>query len=1703
MIRNSVSGGIVALRGFDYQATVILDRLFAYFDEHGPDAMVRPEGIDDLDLEWAAADGSLRQRFEQIKKPCEDINLNTTSEPWTLADIARELIPGALRNLDGNAHEQVWILGDEVEAEVASLIAAGLSAPSHVPTAYWRVVHLLARDEALKAFPKSTVKSQLMRWSLPADLSPTPDIALTQLSEAFRQRVIELGANADVANKHVAAAQRFHAHLPDVLGRTRIESLFGSEQEIALRVRGRLERDYGLKPSVVKATLFRNLRGFINDIAKQPDRHFNKEEFELELRTVWPTMMPIRELPHFDEMHIPRADLSTRFTTNWTGRALEVIGVSGSGKTMLAAEVGKQSHVVAPERHVIYAEARQDTGFRDVMVGAAFHLRRIGLGHPFSIAVDVDAANDTALERLARAMSVLPQDVLLLIDLVEGICSDAFARDLATFLRFLNPRACRIGVLGQESAFRSLNHLDRNQLEIESMDVRGFNFDEFVALVSKRHPHPDYALLHDVFGKVTACRSAGLYARLAQSLADAPSLEAMRDLAKRPAEEILEYAERQRYARVSVSARSAAEKLVCFALPFGRPEAEEVFTDANVGAAICELLDLGLLRPTGDDSYEMHETIRAGLEGIISHSTRQKSHKELADHYEKRRDVTAKVFHLDRAGLREEAYKCAREAFLRGERWPGLARFVTAHKLVTPHEVVGVVATPVKIEDAHLLAEILSQLGEPIDAKEILTVLRAQPQRFLADYRWASALVDACLSLDPSRLCELIQFCLGIVCEPDQRKAGLSAILIAARRNDYAITQEILFLFDATTLDVKRSLIPFLLAGGRRESFAPALSLIANDECGEPDHRQGRWPEYSLTLRNRSEVVEFLAALPTVPDHEMLMSHSPLLGPLTSLVWRNRHLLKTHGIDLLQTEGVEPSVQKAAIRVLALLAEPRLCTLCEALAQEKENPIHGFAALAPTLVPTLVDRNRYEATLFNPEQDIETRMAALSVLASVGVDLDTLYERVQIAECDSGRSELYNFIFLQNAIITPFAAAIPLLEAQLWSIKSDKAYIFGAALEQLGRLPDTTATSMLLKALSHPDHSVQMAATLALGRKRTKTALSKLKECFHSEKDSEFRVQLATAMIASGAQFVADLGTEAHVSEALSLWRCVLAARTRDATYAPQLVELAIGVKANWQLRRAAINAAGFLPFEAALSKMLPILRERSPLRIDDHQSLYTHGILSWLLLTESGSLLPRFINSRTRFVELIEGILDDAKGGLIDSRGLPPETEAAGWLYDRLSMHGWPETPSAPDVVINELHIPLLQSAIVRALRRAGRCDLIKTELAKADHVWIATKCLVELRRDELPSTELVDQIKELVAHSSVASDPRLQAVVADLAKVVPLDKSDMRMISQDAPEEPTWQLLNYEEARLALGGNDPVRDLKSQAPIVLDALTFEQFDDLVRLSDPVNDRHENISEHYIPGISFMRDGHSVARRQQTYSGGTEPAGAWIRPALVAANHFKFSIPWHVEILSGAYPNTYAERLISCLSARGDADAFYRTLYQDPHLLLPHICSYAARQQVARFIDDRMIPFLTMHVSSGTDEIFEGLCGIARALVSQAVDPVLSALFKRWTAHFQGCQRASHLTISIPWWRAFRSLTEHPRFNHVKDWYALLSPVLYAPLRWHKKQDVTRVLERDPRSYIQLESLLFKSEDWEHFYEDEIERLQEAAERLFKQVES
>jgi hypothetical protein len=1690
-----MSGGISAIKGFDYQATVILDRLFDHFDRHGSVAQARPEGLDDLDLCWTE-DVTEHRQYIQIKKPTEDLDGNLNPTPWTLSATVADLLPNTIRHLSGNSHRQVWILGDEVDDAVSSLITAGDNAPIVAPKTYWTAVHGLARNDTLGVVKEEqSIRQRLLRWKIPADLPANPVEAQSRLVTEFGNFARSLRARDDVSARYIAKVAELHNCLPGVLAKIEILATFGTEQEVVQRIHDRLTHRYALPQLVIENTLFRNLRGFINDISKQPGRRFNQEELEIELRCVWPQMIPIKDAPPLDSDHVARRDLTERLSTGLTGKAIEAVGISGSGKTTLAAEIVEFLRIANPDRLVYYAEARPDVRLRDLLVGAAFHLRRQGILEPFSITIDSAPTDEEMLARIARSYSILPREILLLIDLVEGTCSTAFARNLATFVRALSSSICRIVVFGQESALRELNALEQSEHGVSRVDIRGFDFEEFVKLVSHYHANPDRALLWEIYHRVTVGRAAGLFAKLAQSLARASSLQEMSDMAAKPAEDILAHAEQMRFARISEGARSAAEKLVCFALPFRREDAEKIFPDENVGAAIRELLTQGLLRLYDRDSFEMHETVRAGLEGIVAPGIRRSAHQALAAWYGGQGLVTAEILHLEKAGKSTEAQMRAREMFLRGEQWAAVSSYVIRHKLVSADEVIRSIAGAQTVEDGYLLTSILRGLGGPAPDEALFRIVREQQERYFSDYRWASAVVEAILEFEPKHLHDLITFSIDKAADETQIESALGWLKVAMLRKGGVVGSKTIEFFNAHSPAIKKLLLGILLNDRRREALQPAFQFLTlNHERTEERGGVQASRDIKLHIDSRDDTIEFLAAMPRVQVAAMLTSKSALLGPLTSLVWSERTKLRTYCIEIVQAGIAEEIVIENAIRVLVFLAEPSTFTLCDPLLNRKDD-IRTFAALVPMLLPAFCDRSHYESRILDCNLGLEDRFTALSVLASVGADLGSIYNRLKAIEADPAQFQGWDFLFLMSSVQAPFPEAIPLLEAHL----NEKGFPLAIpALMKLGELPVQSATTMLVRALGHADPEIRKTAALSLSQRRSRTALAALIDKYAEEDDEFLAVGLATAIIASGPRSVTDLEAR-HASPAIQLWRCILAMRLRDAGMADWLVRIAINQHNNWQLRRTAIFAAGRLPYEAALERIVAlVMAERSPLTIDRSENRGCHGIISAILLSGTRDLLSIFTRGRAGFIDFFADVFEAAWKDRISTQGLPSGVEAAGWLYDRLAFHGWPARREAPDCVLNELNVPLLQTGVLRSLRLCGRPELIEQQLVTADHIWIAMKCLMERSKTGNVAPEVASRLKDIVEASPYQGNALLHRVIDEIANrpATPKGGRPEAVAYRVVPAPPTH--VTYDYAVRALSG--VAVNFEAKLTLILEALTEEQCEALIRLADPANDPNRGI-ETYIPLIKFTADGHVVAQRQVTYKNSGESISALLRPAIAAANKFRLAIPWQQEIMTGVWASGFIPKYLACLGALNDQDRFYEELTEHEDILFPYLCDAGISGSIRSYIDARIVPMLTRYISSGTDDVFEGLCVLALQVNTPEIDPVLSGLLYRWTQRFDTTSLVSQHDMNIPLWRGFDRLTEHARFAMIPEWQSLLSRVMQVPIRWYHAENVVRVLERDPRSYILIESRLFKTENWEHFYHDEIDRLDSAAERLFSQL--
>jgi len=1683
-----MSGGISAIRGFAYQAAVTLERLFELFDAHGATALVRPEGMDDLDCTWAQ-DGANSRCFVQIKKPREDSEGNAKPRLWTLSEVARELLPHTMSHLLGNNARQIWIVGDAIHPDINSLITAGMAAPTSTPNAYWRVLHELVRNETLDAQrPERSIRRRLLEWSLPTDLMEGPPAARDRVADEFAGFAGRAGVPASFATRYRQRIVEQHEILPSILARIHIASSYGSELQVAQRVCAELETRYQLSRKVIEDCLFLNLVGFITEISKQAGRVFGQAEFELELRRIWPEMVPLRDVPELEVKHVPRADIAERLTTGWRGGLLELVGISGSGKTSLAAEVAARSAQNDPQRHVYYAEVRPTTKLRNVLAGVGFHLRRIGIDSLFAVSIDRVLTDEEALKRFADECSRVPGDILLLVDLVDGSCSDGFAHDLAKFARALRPSRFRMAVFGQESALRNLTAIERSECEVMRLDIRGFHFEEFVRLTALYHTDPDRVLLWNVFTRVTAGRPAGLFAKLAHSLARAESLEEMRRIANIPPEDILAYAEQQRFARMSDSARRGASKLVCFELPFRRIDAEEVFSDDDIGTAIQELSARGLIRPHPPDAYEMHETVRAGLEGSIAVNVRRSAHAALAAWYRVKGFAAEEVYHLEKANQPAAAEAQARTTFLAGSQWGSLWPYVVDRKLVTVQELINVMASPQQCEDSYLFPTVLRGLNSMAPVDDMLAILRDQLVRFDTDSTWGMAMCEAILGSDPGRLYDLVLLALHRAGDPKRNEATLAWIRTAAQRSKVIIDSRLMELFAAEPEDRKHWLVPFLLLDYRREVLRVALSFLAKEAASEERRRTDRIGlSYAMKPRSRAEAIEFLAAIPAVHPSIILHSKSPLLGSLAMMVWKCRDPLRGHCIEIVMDRTSEALVLANAIRVLIFFAEPYLAKHCVPL-QERNDDVGKLATWIPALLTSPGCETWFEERLFDSSAAVSTRISALMGLASMNGDLNEAHRRISSETLHPTSLSLLNFGFLIACAIKPFIAAVPLVQRAMLEADPNIVAVITTAIFRLGELPDESVTRMLTHLLKSNSAGLRRAATMTFVNRRSRSALPALIEQYRSESDDTLLPQLAAAIVASGSSSVSDLSGRTP-TDAIRIWQCILAARTRDESFAAELVELATNTNGPWKLRRAAIFAAGRLPYEVATARILRrVAAERSPLDLDKHIDRRGHHVMTNILTVNEALMREIFNQGRDFFVEFFA---PGFNAGWQQDQGVPTGIEAAEWLFNRLAFHECADNPEAISRVVNELHTPILQNALLRSLRLNGQWEQLEEQFSQIDHAWLGIKCVQERSRCMPRDSDLKFRMQQRLANTAFAGSVRLQRTISELCAA----PSVRPQSAAKAPVASPVVRVSFSEACSALTSRSS--DLMSASVVVLEPITADQCKRLSVLADPTSQRDAT----YVTGDPRMRlttSGPSIA--QPRTSSGALRADALLRPAIAAANRFSIPIEWHESQLSGPLASIYASQFLASLAAMDDVMHLHLALQSNESALIEVLCEGKVPDSILRYMDARIVPFILRHMTFGTDTFFDGLSSLAAHVSTPEVDSALSGLLLRWNKRFDPKSLDFQHSDNHSLWRGFKRLSDHPRFGHVENWQSLLATVVSSNLIWYRADDVFRVLKRHPSSYRLVEEKLVSRVNWEHPSVDQIDVLDSAADLLFHQ---
>lgn len=1682
----TTSGGIIALRGFDYQSTVVLDLLFNLFNQYQHNVSVRPEGEDDLDIRISDSTG-IKREFFQIKKPREDDQGNLSPRPWTLTEVINQLLPNTIRNLQIQNSTQHWIVGDTFDQQVEKLITCGEKSPIEVPSLYWDVVHRLARNfiqcdtEERKKINKIKIK----------DAGYIGIDPLNVLDDAFANELKLYGVNESIASLYSEKTREIHDRLPNVLKRIVLCPTFGKEEEIIYRVNLQLEEQYKIPEKVSQKILFRNLRGFINDISKEYDKTFDRKQFEFELASVWPSILHISEPQQKPLTFISRAELNERILSQIHGKAIEITGISGSGKTLLASDAIDYIRSSQPQALAFYSEVREEGGvsLRDVLCGLAFTLQGYGAAEPFSIAITPGLSEEHILQRLGDVFNRINVRVFLFIDFASGVCSRQFSHDLVCFLRANTEGMLRLVLLGQERSLYLLDKAEQQSLNIAHFSIPGLTSDEFIQLVQAANATADAALLCNIYEKLTAGRDAGLQASLANLLASR-SIAEMGAIAQLPNEEMVPAAERLRFSELPDDIRNTTGKLSCFMLPFTREEAAGAFPDLNTGMAISFLLDKGLLQSTRDDTLEMHEIVRKGIHALISPQTVTDSHRSLAAWYKNK--PIARFHHLLQAGEKEEADRLAQEAFSR-DSWHAIIDYLCNNSLLTIGSVFASIASRTYPTTCPL-DNLLRRLGDSDPIPSLLTLASKDQEYFNTDFNWSMNLGRAISKHSIEHFFMLLAITIDYAKKhPENEHTALDwAYLFLERDSTLLIPEKILETFKEESFEIKKRLIPLLLLDKRRELIKLAMELKSEEPAVDAFNEKKRI-SFPLHIKSKKDAVEFLASVPDADGGQMMATRSAVEGWIGDYIWTSKDTLTPYCKDLLKNHhGCETQVLKNALRVLIHIADKDAIKFARPFIKEG-HALHGFSVLLPVFFPEQIDIGENKRHLFDVNTKIQDRLIPLTLLAAAGEDLNELYATLKSLESEKNHEQI-DIMFSLLSLQHQCDASLGYCEKIL---KDDKAYppIINAQLSRLAESTSISSLEILLKALTHKSPQIRLAAATVLSQRRESRALPQIFEQLELEKDETVAIGLVVAAMASGISSLSEAKKFPQTAAALS-WKCKLIGRIQDTSSdaTSLLINTACDTNKHWEVRRSAILATSHLPFSAALEHICyHILKEQSPLNLDRSTDLIAHNHLRDILLKEGKGLFSTYSRGEKYFTKFWGNIFSECWSDT-SAYDIPEGKSISAWLYHKLQNSGFPGDYGLLDKIINELSIPVLHDAILRALAAAHQYELIEKVIAESPNTWMAIRGICA----RVKAGNFDESVKERLTNI-VNSSPYKNAGHGILYRVIP--KSVQAEPNRSKRKKVATYLPNFPINEFSY--NDDISIIKNMAAgstLIVKAQSVENLHTLLHKLEE-NVKKEGV-EKRAPRLKIKADGSAIIGHAITYSSSGSDTIKDKIISSIAACFITFGITpdWHIEKMNSQYSHTYMLEYAKCLAVLESKDFFYEQIASNEELLLCVIKNYLFFISQPGLITDRIISLLSRYINAGTLELFEGICALACQIKTNRIDFLLSALLRRWSKEKSRIPFIQN-DISVNLARAFNQMSTHPRFYEAADWLGAITTVLQAGVRWYERKDFFEVMGKHPKAYSQIEAQLLHTTVDQHFLRDEIDQLDEDAQRLFKQV--
>lgn len=1669
-----MADGIPALEGFHYQSVVALELMLAHFDASGAEAKARPEGIDDLDLVHSH-NGVQHRTFVQVKKPRQDAEGVRTPSPWSLSDVLDELLAPRWTELRQENTTVRWVLGDGLGVDSAALIGNGDEA------AIWAAqragAELLVRARRLAPLPTNAPSAPM--WRSPFHGSQSPAGTQAELAQrwaaGFTRRALRAGFDAGAIAAWTTAVERTHAILAQVASRVVVSAPYAEAIELRDRVMRLLTERFGLDETGVRHVVFRNLRGFVDDVARARGTWIDLPKLEDEILQAWPRRLPTVLPPPLPIPHLPRQS----WVSELARRPGAVIGPSGAGKTTSAIQLFERLRTEEPDTAVLYAEVREDTRWRSVLEGVALAVGRRGGAAPYALLPAIRAGEDEALLTMADALDAAAIPVALLVDIVMGTASAEFRRDLARFaLRLPANPSFRLWVFCQEDALAELSDAERSVRRLLRVPAIGLDWESFLTLAGL-HGLEGRSKLHGVYDALTSGRTTGVPPRVADAVLRLGSIE--KALAAAHSDDVLLAADTSRYLLLPSNVQTALGAFACLTHPFSEEDAATTFGALAVKAGIRGGIRAGLLHPLGDGRSEFHETVRRNLLAQQPPTVLAAHHSHLAEVYSMRGDRVLEVHHAGEAGLHDRTRAAGRAAFFDVGTANRVSARVAARGWVTPAEVLTLLRG--EPNGPHGWWTALHERMDNDTAEGLLSWWRdVLGLRGTHQALWSAP--RALLAARPDFLRQLLEV-LAASPAQDGRHYGGAALGRALRERPFE-EGVVLDRFERGTPEERGALADTLQSSRGPRCIARWLVHLIETNTA-PDLLDS----FNLSDAHMLAIVE---ALPDSEPAQLIVRQDWGFGTATAFLWKHREAVGAGCDRLLLDATLEPARARTAFRLLGLSGHTGLFDAARRWARRKSQA-QSMALSAPLLVDERAWRTELAILAIDPDVDDSARVAAFATYVQSGEDGASLLQR--IVEVSPKLDGVCRLTAGWSFLLRPSLFGLGMLLSQLAGDDDERnRQLVGLALGRASHFADgphaATVADRLVPLLGIQSPNIQLPVLLALTMLRQPVAIEPCVALAVSAAGTELGGAAAVAACASRPEHLCQVRRALQVNAGQSWLISSLAARLGDATALPHLFAEIADVERPWQTRRRALFALERFPGVPEAGEILDgVLQERPLLGACDTP----HGQMSDALariMQDNGALVIRTARrDEYSFVKFFSDALTD-QGGLGD--GVTPEQVAECfrevWRTVRTEVVCGTSGGEIVTRLLNRIHCLQVQSAALGVARAGNRSDVLESVLSTNNAPWLVLRAMLDRTRlDPRGPTDAARWIR-CVEKGPCRADAALLTQTRHVAEraIQPTSQRPAPGLRENLPTQ-----LSAPDLHALL---DAERPPPRRACIGdMDAAELEL---LVARLDPADD-HEVVEVGDGAGpanrVSLTADGARVRPNATRHTGrkGDRPA---IRARLVS--RFPTRVP-EIWITGPQRGHNFVAALVVALADEGDPVRALTVLRMLSDDLTEVVRARTNFYRLGEIADAALVRWISQLAGTGGPSEVEALASFARHAAPDAVLTLLWRLMSRIEGHVNAMNAVVSHEIDDPWRRALVDILMARRLPEVAGAGNWLVHMLTKTPDPYMRERIIDSMAAFPSTWSQVEVEVLRSFEYGGRYEPAFRRAEEIAHQLFR----